>query len=124
KKEAGMTDPKGAPLELRLVAKKTKYPLDLGGKTAKEFKKQLEEAKKTGNQLPEPPAVDFTLELKNTGDKDIQIQVEGDANPLMLEVKGPGAVSVPSTLAFTADFRLSKAITLAAGKSYQFPALK
>src|SRR5262245_10231679 len=82
KKEAGMTDPKGVPLELRLVAKKTKYPLDLGGKTAKEFKKQLEEAKKTGNQLPEPPAVDFTLELKNTGDKDIQIQVEGDANPL------------------------------------------
>jgi hypothetical protein len=124
KKEAGTTDPRGVPLELRLVAKKAKYTLDLGGKTGKEFRKQLEEAPKTGNALPAPPAVDFTLELRNTGKNDLQIHVEGDNNPVTLEVKGKGAVNRPSLRAVTADFRLPRTVTIAAGKSYSFPAIK
>jgi hypothetical protein len=123
KKEKGSTDPKGVPLELRLVAKKAKYPLDLGGQTGDEFRKQLEEAKKTG-KYPAPPAVDFTLEMRNTGKKDLQIHVQGDMNVLTLNLKGPGAVSASPPAAVTADFRLPKTITLAAGKSHSFPALK
>ena len=89
----GHTDPKGVSLELRLVAKQAKYKLDLGGKSSKEFTKQLAEAKKTG-RYPEPPGVDLTLELRNTGTKDLQIHVQGDQNSIGLVLKGPGAVSV------------------------------
>jgi len=123
KKETGTTNPKGAPLELRLVAKKATYTLDLGGQTAEAFRKQLEEAKKTG-RYPAPPAVDFTLELRNTGTKELQVHVEGDQNKVILNLKGPGAVSAIPLRGFTADFRLPKTIQIAAGKSYSLPALK
>jgi hypothetical protein len=45
-------------------------------------------------------------------------------NVLTLNLKGPGAVSVSPNRAVTADFRLPKTITIAAGKSHSFPALK
>jgi hypothetical protein len=122
-KESGKTDPAGVPLELRLVAKKASYPLDLGGKTAAEFRKELDDAQKTG-RYPPPPAVDLSLELRNTGTKDLMLQVQGDANVLTLQLEGPGAMSVAPRRAFTTDFRLPKIITIAAGKSHTFPAIK
>jgi hypothetical protein len=123
KKTMGTTDPKGVPLELRLQAKTAKYTLDLGGLKGDEFRKMLKEAKKTG-KVPPPPAVDLTLELRNTGKKDLVIHVEGDANTVTLHLKGPGAVSAEPLLAFTADFRVPKTITLPAGKRFAFPAIK
>src|SRR5207249_11607335 len=74
-----------------LVAKTTTYKLDLGGKTADDFKKELKDAEKSG-KVPVTPAVEMTLELKNTGDKDVQVWVSGDPVVVTLDLKGPGAV--------------------------------
>jgi hypothetical protein len=120
-KGKGKGAPAGAPIELRLTGKKTTYVLDLGGQTAAEFKKQIEEADKTG-KAPPAPAVDLALEFRNTSDKDVQLWIEGDSTQLTLKLKGPAAVNnVRKRLAVTLDFRAPKTITVPAGKSYILP---
>jgi hypothetical protein len=100
-----------------LVAKTTTYKLDLGGKTADDFKKELKDAEKSG-KVPVTPTVEMTLELKNTGDKDVQVWVSGDPVVVMLDLKGPGAVSIKPQLAFTTIFIGPKAVTIAPGKTH------
>src|SRR5262245_39912484 len=77
----GKTEPKEAPLEAILTANKTTYKVDLGGKTAEEVSKQIKDADQP-DQFPAAPEVDLTLELKNTGEKEIQVWVGGDATLL------------------------------------------
>src|SRR5262249_29457079 len=72
----GKTIPAGVPLELRLVSQKDTYALDLGGKNADAFRKLLN-AK--GEKLPAPPKVDLVFELRNTGAKELQVWIAGDA---------------------------------------------
>jgi hypothetical protein len=119
-KGGGKTDPPGAPLELRLISKKASYPLDLGGQTAEAFRKQLREAETSG-KVPPPPAVQLVLELRNTSDKDIQVQLGGDNSVLLLNLKGPGAVSIEPRRAFTREFRIGRPVTIAPGKSTTIP---
>jgi hypothetical protein len=115
----GKVEPKGAPLQAVLKANKTTYKLDLGGKTADELRKQLKNAADP-KQYPPAPEVDLVLELKNTGDQEVQIWVGGDATRLMLELKGEGAVNTEvKGQAFTLEFRAPKAVKLAPGKSHQ-----
>jgi hypothetical protein len=111
--------PKAAdlPIKAKLIAKKDTYTLDLGGKSVEEFNQALKDAEKTG-KYPPAPAVELTLELTNTSDKDVKLWVEGDPNQVMLTLKGPDAVTVAKKAAFTADFRGPKTMTLAPGKSY------
>src|SRR5205823_6804589 len=52
--QRGKSDPPGAPLEARLVAKTDTYTLDLGGKTPEAFRKQIEDAKPTRTVPPAP----------------------------------------------------------------------
>jgi hypothetical protein len=113
------------PVTLTLVAKSDKYKFDGGGKTADEYKKELEAvAKKVADgepvPSPKPPAVDLVLVLTNTSKDDVTISVGGDANVYTFELTGgAGTVAMGSGLAFTADFRLPKDVTLAAGKTYE-----
>lgn len=113
------------PVVLKLVAKSDKYKVDLGGKTADEYKKNLEEmAKKSaaGELLrpPAPPKVDLLLQITNTGKQAVTVYVGGDPNVYTFELTGgAGSVNMNSGLAFTADFRLPKAVELAPGKSYE-----
>lgn len=117
KKEAG-------PLTLKLVLKKDKVVFDGQGETPAEFKKMLEtlqEAIKKGEFRGNPPKLtpfDVTLQIVNTSDKDQTLTVGGDANQYNFTLKGPGMVALSPPLAFTADFRLGKEITLAPGKSH------
>jgi hypothetical protein len=114
--EAGKAEPSTLPLELRLVAKKTTYPLDLGGKTAEEFRKQLKEAEKSG-RFPPPPAVDLVVELHNRSAKDVHVKFGSDDSLLLLDLAGPGAVSVEAQKAFTQEFRAGRRFTIAPGKT-------
>jgi hypothetical protein len=121
KKDAGKTEPAGVPLEARLVAKKETYTLDLGGKTAKEFRKLLDDEKNT-RRFPDPPKVDLVLEFKNTGKEEIKFLIGSDGAEPMLELKGEGAVTVD--LGPNVSGRRSirpKEITLAASKTYEWP---
>jgi hypothetical protein len=115
--DKGKVDPAGAPLELKINAKKNNYTLDLGGKTAKDFRKELE----TTDKMPAPPQVDLELELRNTGDKEIQVLIGGDETRMNLDLQGPAAVSANSKLFFTKIFIAAKTVTLAPGKSTTVP---
>jgi hypothetical protein len=120
-KDKGKTDTPGAPIEAVLTAKKATYTLDLGGKSAAEFKKAIEGGDATGD-YPEAPAVDLVLELRNTGDKEIQAKVGGTMNVIDLDLQGPGAVSAQLKRRITNKLVVaSKTISLAPGKSEEAP---
>src|SRR5262249_33650086 len=84
---------KDVPIEATLKAVTDSYTLDLGGKTADDFRKALEAAEKTGD-YPEAPKVDLVLELKNTSDKEVKVKVGGTTTVLELGLNGPAAVTV------------------------------
>jgi hypothetical protein len=113
------------PVALKLVAKTDKYKFDGGGKAPADYKKELEGlAKKAAAgelvQPPAPPTVDLLLVFTNTSKEDVTIYVGGDANTYTFELTGgAGTVAVPSGRAFTAEFRLPKAVTLAPGKTHE-----
>ncbi len=114
------------PVTLKVVAKTDKYKFDGGGKTPEEYKKTLQllaKAKDGGlQQPPKPPAVDLVLQITNTSKDEVTIYVGGDPNVYTFELTGgDGTVALNSGLAFTADFKLPKSVTLAAGKSYDIP---
>jgi hypothetical protein len=113
------SDPPGAPVQAILTAKKKTYKLDLGGKTAEEFKKIVKEAE--GSNYPKAPEVELVLELKNTGDKDVEVWFKGDATKIMLDLKGKGAINTEiKGLAVTQEFRVAEAVKLAPGKTHKF----
>jgi hypothetical protein len=121
KKESGKTEPADVPLEARLVSKQDTYTLDLGGKTAKEFRKLLDDEKET-KRYPQPPSVDLVLEFKNVGKDDIKFLIGPDGAEPSLTLKGEGAVTVD--LFPNVSGRRSippKEITLAPGKTYEWP---
>ncbi len=115
--------PVDLPVKTKLVAKKTTYTLDLGGKTGEEFRKQLKDAEKNG-RMPAAPTVDLTLEITNTSDKAIKIWTSGDPVHLELTLTGPGAVMASPRLAFTTDFRGPAATVLDPGKTLSIPVTK
>jgi hypothetical protein len=121
KKDQGKTDPAGVPLEATLVTRQATYTLDLGGRTAEEFRKAIQAGDDTG-RYPPPPRVDLVLELRNTGDKDVQIQMGGTRNLVTLDLQGKGAVSVKLKKQITNKLIIApKPVTLAPGKSASVP---
>lgn len=115
------------PVVLKVVSKKDKYVFDGGGKTPKEYKEDLEALVKNlekGERVrpPKPLAVDLVLQLENTSKEAVTVYVGGDTNIYKFELTGgAGVVNVNNPVAFTADFRLPKAVTIEAGKSYEIP---
>lgn len=107
-----------SPLEAKLVAKTDTYTI-AAGQQGKEFAEKV----KTPNvrDLPEPPAVDIVLELKNPTDKPITIMVGSDAGTLDLKLEGPGAVTVEARKIFTREYRIGKEVEIAAGKTVELP---
>src|SRR5262249_3463741 len=118
-KAKGKTDPPGVPLEVRLVAKKDTYTLDLGGKTPEEFRKLLKD-----RPLP-APAVDLELEFRNSGDEDLKFLVGGNNPdiPLLLKLDGPGAVNIdlPPNNRSKSESQPPTQVTLAPGKTHTLP---
>lgn len=118
---ASKSEPAGVPLEITLTGKKTKFPLELDGKTSAEFEEAIKKAKEAGGPMPKPPAVDFVVTIKNTSDKTIMVYNSGDSVVLTLELKGKGAINAEPALAFTTDFRLPQGVGLEAGKTIEIP---
>jgi hypothetical protein len=120
------TKPAG-PVTLSVVSKKDKYLFDGGGKTAEEYKKDLEEIAKKADKgervmRPKPLAVDLVLVLTNTTKEDVTVHLGGDPNVYTFELTGgTGAVTMTNLAAFTADFKLPKAVKIEAGKTYEIP---
>jgi hypothetical protein len=85
--------------------------------SADEYAKQVRDAANRGNPLP-TPRVELTLELRNTGDKEIKILVGGDGSDVMLDLQGPGAVSLRPDTPTTLEYRASDIVAIAPGKSH------
>lgn len=109
------------PLALKARAVKTAYPLDLGGKTADQFKAALRDAVAGKAAPPAAPAVDLVLELTNTSGKPVTAWTGGDPVELTMELKGPGAEAIAPRMAFTLDFRGPKGTEIAPGKAVELP---
>ncbi|MFO0822746.1 MAG: hypothetical protein U0792_06440 [Gemmataceae bacterium] len=123
KSDKPKADPKDTPLELTIIGKTTKYTLDTGGMSLVDYKKSIEAAAKAKGfaKLPAAPAVDLTVEVKNTSDKPVKVWIKGDPVVLTLELKGNGAVNADFHGPMTLEFRLPEPIELAPGKSQSFP---
>jgi hypothetical protein len=127
--EKGKTEPASAPLEARLVAKKTTYVLDPAMKQAVlDYKKKIEDKDKPGapglflgGSLPACPTVDLALELRNRGDKEIKLWIGGDQTRLQLSLKGSGAVGFSYTGPVATIARLPQTIALAPGRVHTIP---
>jgi len=115
------TDPAGVPLELKITGKTTTFTLDLGGMSVEDYKKAIAAAGKGKGRAPATPTVDFTVELKNTSDKTVQVWSKGDPVVLTLELKGKGAMNVTPLVPMTLEFRLPDGVGLEAGKTLTFP---
>jgi hypothetical protein len=115
------------PLVLTVVAKTDKYKFDGGGKSPADYKADLDalaKRQKDGKpaQPPKPPAVDLVLRIENVSKEDATIHVGGDSNLIAFELTGgAGVVALNSDRAFTTDFKLPKAVTLAPGKAHEIP---
>jgi hypothetical protein len=123
--EKGKTDPPGLPLEARLVLKTDTYKLD-PKQQGKAFRDSLPKLDKQGPgrlnvRPPEPPTVDITFELKNTGTKDISVVIGGDMCSLDLKLEGRGAVTAPYQMMMTMEYRMGKKVTIEPGKSLTIP---
>ena len=113
-----------AKLEVRLVAKKDTYKLDLQGKTPEEFRALVRTAiKDRFATLPAAPPIEVTLILRNPTDKDIKVIINpGDAFPepgMSLELKGPGALTVSSPRSPLKFYSGGYALTIPAGKTVE-----
>jgi hypothetical protein len=117
----GKVEPAGAPLAAVLKAKKVTYKLDLGGRSAEDFRKLAKASNTFEEDGPLPPEVDLVFEVRNTSKKDIKIFTLPDLAEVVLELKGPDALTVEMQGPFTADRRLPRPITLAPGKAFTRP---
>lgn len=125
KKDGPTAEPKGTPLELSITGKKTTYELNRGGLTAAAYVEMLAAANKAGGKMPEPPAVELTVEVKNTSNKPVTVWVKGDSTDLSLELKevkgkGGAAINAAPPLAFTREFRIPEGVEIAPGKTHSF----
>jgi hypothetical protein len=119
KPEAPKSDPEGTPLELTIKGT-AKYSLNTGGFSAADCKKYLEDTAKKGKPFS-TPAVELTVEIKNTSDKNVKVWAAGDPAVLTLTLKGKGALDLDPPIAFTDEFRLPKSVEVEAGKTYTIP---
>lgn len=111
------SDPSGVPLEARLIATKDAYTLDLGGETPEARRKRIVEKK-----FPPLPAVDLTLEIRNTGTKELRVGLGGSAVGLQFQMEGPGALTVETgSVAIPGASPPVRIVVLAPGKTESLP---
>jgi RNA polymerase sigma-70 factor (ECF subfamily) len=120
--DKGSTNPAGLPLELKLIAKRDTYTLDLGGKSAKDFAELLKVAPFATQ--PKPPTVELEAELRNTGNAAIEFALPAhDRAWSSFQLKGPGAINDVTIHFNPPSFRLypiRKMANLAAGGTHKF----
>ncbi len=104
----------------QVPAKPLAYSLDLGGKTAAEFRRQLSESRDIG-RLPPPPLVNLRLELRNRSDRPVRLFIGAEQSELLLNLSGPGVATAVTKDGFGAAFLIPKTIVLGPGQSYALP---
>jgi RNA polymerase sigma factor (sigma-70 family) len=123
KADVASTDPTGVSLEAKLTGAKESYKLDIGGKTADEFKKHIDAIPKGpsrpgASRYPASPEVGLKLELTNTGKEEVKVQLRGSDNKLTLDLQGDGAFYAPVVIQnFLPVRKPPEVVTIAPGKT-------
>jgi hypothetical protein len=99
---------------------KASYTLDLGGKSAEEYLRDLELASKGKAKAPPPPTVTLEVIVTNTGKEKVDFWHTGDPVQILLDLKGPKAKKLTPLLAMTLEFRLPEFKSLQPGESHKF----
>lgn len=118
-KPQASTEPKGLPLELRIVGELAGWELDSRGDPATKFQEKIRAGEKSG-QLVSATRVELELEIRNTGSSSIRIWVSGDATLLTFDLKGPGAMTADSKEPLNGTIA-PQTVTIAPGKSHRIP---
>jgi hypothetical protein len=116
--------PPGVPLTVTITGK-AKYSFDPAPLSPEAYKTVIEDAAKLGKKvrgfggkLPNPPAVDLTVELKNTSEQPVTVWKAGDPVMLTLTLSGKGAFNLDPPIAMTQEFRVPQELKLDPGKSH------
>ena len=122
----GAAEPRDAPLAARLVLYTDSYRLDPETvKKLEEYRTPVEDRRgRLMGAGPAPPDVDMVYELKNTGAEPVAILIGGDICRLELKLEGPGAMTLPSGLARTMEFRMGRWLRLEPGAVHAIPIRK
>ncbi len=96
------------------------YFLDLGGARPAAFRERLEKEAGT-DRLPPPPRLDLDLVLHNRSPHPIEVRLGDPASVLVLQLRGPGAVSVPARDPLGQPFLTPQRVRLEPGKSLVVP---
>ena len=107
-------------LEAILTLKSTEFKLDKDQVAKVEAAQKAQKERKMA-QPPKPVAIDGELVLKNTGKDAVTINMGGDGSMVQLDLTGPGAVTMPSMMMMTMEFRMGKNVEIAPGKSVTIP---
>jgi hypothetical protein len=99
---------------------KATYTLDLGGETPAAFREQLRAAAGTAD-LPRPPRVDLTLDLRNGGTEPLRLWLDPRHATLTLDLEGPGTVTVAAHDPAFRAFDPARVVVLAPGQTYHLP---
>ena len=119
-KAVATTEPKGLPLELRIVSEGANWQLDTRGEQPFKFQQMIREGEKSGALVP-ATRVELQLEIRNTGISEIRIWVGGDDTLLSLDLQGTGPMMVSSKVKPTPGVVPPVVVTIPAGKSHKIP---
>ncbi len=119
-KPAASTEPKGLPLELKIVSEQDAWELDTRGDPPFKFQQKIREGEKSG-ELLSATRVELQLEIRNTGTRSIRIWVGGDGTLLSFDLKGTGPMTCESRARLAPGVIPPQVITIPVGKSHKIP---
>jgi WD40 repeat protein len=108
--------PPSITLEAKVSSRKDAYILNLGGKTATEFARQIDVRGGTG--LPPTPTVDLVLTLRNTGNKSLTLLSREVT--IRVYLVGDGAMNHPE-MPYQTFLSMQEGATLAPGATLSAP---
>lgn len=114
--------PAPAPLPLRaqMSSRPSVYKLDLMGKSAAAWQREIMDQTAQGRP-PAPPEVHLLLEWRNRSTQEVRIQLGAERSQLFMTLAGPGAMTVAARDSLGAAFLAPKTIRLASGAHFFLP---
>ena len=109
------TNPPGMPLKATLELKQTTFvlPRDKAGRA---WQRRLEATARQGGQLPDPPAIELVLRIRNESKESITFQMGHPLGGMDLVLNGPGARKFARPIAMTGPVTTIRS-TLGPGES-------
>ncbi|WP_372365357.1 hypothetical protein [Candidatus Uabimicrobium sp. HlEnr_7] len=111
-------------LMAKIIIKKSKYKIDLAGRSVQQFAKEMRAISRKafisgGTPLTKPTKLRIWLELTNTSDKDIKLELGGDKGDISVIGKGAGFLSITTTTTYVDQLLRGTGLTLKPGQKHR-----